>query len=319
VAARRGYASPRGRTIEERKRDEEARRLKAARRPDADKTTAELRDVLMSPMQQSGLTFTVQAAPFKNTQKEASVALAIEIDGGRLQFAPPNEKGLFSNKIELSLFSLSEQGKAMAGTRSELDLTLRPETRDRVQAHGVRINPRINLAPGRYQMRIGARDSVRGLTGSVFYDLIVPDFRKEKLMIGGLLITTLSAQQTPSIQPDPIVAKLLPAPATSRREFPRDDTVALYTELYDNNTSREARRFEVSVRLLSETGTEVFASREELTNGAATDKPWDVFGYVKQLSLKDVAPGRYVLRVEAQIRGNDDVKPVSRETLITVN
>jgi VWFA-related protein len=319
VVARRGYASPRGRTIEERKRDEEARRLKAARRPDADKTTAELRDVLMSPMQQSGLTFTVQAAPFKNTQKEASVALAIEIDGERLQFAPPNEKGLFSNKIELSLFSLSEQGKAMAGTRSELDLTLRAETRDRVKSHGVRVNPRINLAPGRYQMRIGARDAVQGLTGSVFYDFIVPDFRKEKLMMGGLLITTASVQQTPSIQPDPVVAKLLPAPATSRREFPRGDTVALYTELYDNNTSREPRRFEVSVRLLSETGTEVFASREELANGAATNKPWDVFGYVKELSLKDVAPGRYVLRVEAQIRGNDDVKPVSRETLITVN
>jgi VWFA-related protein len=318
VTARRGYASARGRTLEERKRDEEARRLRAARRPDADKTSAELRDVLGSPMQQSGLTFTVQAAPFKHTQKEASVALAIEIDGGRLQFAPPNEKGLLANKIELSLFSLSEQGKAMAGTRSELDLTLRPETRDRVKAHGVRVNPRINLAPGRYQVRIGARDTVEGLTGSVFYDLIVPDFRKEKLMIGGLLITAASVQQTPSIQPDPVVAKVLPAAATSKRQFPQGDNLALYTELYDNITSRQARRVEVAVRLLSETGTEVYASKEELANGAGTEKPWEIFGYAKQLSLKDVAPGRYVLRVEARVPADNDVKPVSRETLITV-
>ena len=75
VQARRGYASPRGRTVEERKRDDEARRAREARRPDADKTSAQLRDVLFSPMQQSGLTFTVQAAPFKNTA-EGSVGRA---------------------------------------------------------------------------------------------------------------------------------------------------------------------------------------------------------------------------------------------------
>jgi hypothetical protein len=94
---------------------------------------------------------------------------------------------------------------------TELDLTLRPETRERVTAHGVRANPRISLPPGRYQVRIGARESVSGQTGSVFYDLEVPDFRKERLMIGGLLMTTPSVQQTPSIRPDTLVSKLLRA------------------------------------------------------------------------------------------------------------
>ena len=246
-------------------------------------------------MQHSGLTFTVQAAPFKNTQKEASVAFAIELDGERLEFAPPNEKGQFANKIELSYFGLNEQGKAMAGTRTELDLTLRPETRDRVKTHGVRVNPRINLPPGRYQVRIGARDSVAGQTGSVYYDLDVPDFRKEKLMIGGFLMTTPSVQQTPSIQPDPIAAKTLPAPATSRRAFPQSDTVVLYTEIYDNVTAKQPRRIDVAVRLMSETGTEVFASRDELSNGLASlgttgaqgGNPWDIYGYAKQIPLKE--------------------------------
>jgi VWFA-related protein len=320
VAARRGYASPRGRTDEERKRDEEARRAREARRPDADKTSAALRDIMNSPMQQSGLTFTVQAAPFRNTQKEASVAVAIEIDGSRLKYEPQNTKGLFANKIELSFFGLNDRGRATGGTRSELDLNLRPETRDRVSTHGVRVNPRINLAPGRYQLRVGARDTVGGLTGTVFYDLEVPDFRKEKLMLGGLLITAPSVQQTPSIQPDPVVSKLMPAAATSRRQFPRGDTLALYTEIYDNISSRQARRIDVAVRLLSETGNEVFVSRDELANGAATgDKPWEIYGYPKQIALKDIPPGRYLLRVDAQVRGNvDDAKPVSRETLITV-
>jgi VWFA-related protein len=317
VEARRGYASPRGRSPDERKRDEAARLAREARRPDGKRTSTPLLGVMTSPMQQSGLAFSVQAAPFRNTAAEASVALAVEIDGSRLPFGPPNEKGQVTNKIELSFFGLNEQGKAVSAGWSDLDLTLRPETRDRVTAHGVRVNPRISLAPGRYQVRVGARETLGGMAGSVFYDLEVPDFRKEPLMIGGLLLTTPSVQQTPSIQPDPVVSKLLPAPATSRREFPRGDLLALYTEIYDNDASRQARRIDVSVRLLSETGTEAVGSRDELTNGGGNDKPWEIYGYAKQIPLKGLAPGRYVLRVEAAVRGQDRA-PAIRESLITI-
>jgi VWFA-related protein len=320
VAARRGYASPRGRTAEERKRDEEARRAREARRPNGDQTSNQLRDLLGSPLQLSGLNFTVQAAPFKNTPKEASVALSIEIDGSRLPYSAPNDKGMVANKVELSLFGLNDSGKALGGTRSVLDLTLRPETRERVAQHGVRINPRIALPPGRYQLRIGARESLGGLSGTVFYDLDVPDFRKEKLMIGGLLVAAASTQQTPSIQPDPVVSKLLPAAATARREFPTGDTIALYTEIYDNISSRQARRIDVAIRLLSEDGKEVFTSKDELANMAKPgEKPWEIYAYPKQISLKDVPAGRYLLRVDAQVRGEvDDAKPAFRETVITV-
>ena len=146
----------------------------------------------------------------------------------------------------------------MAGTRSVLDLTLRPETRERVKSYGVRVNPRISLPPGRYQLRIGAREGVAGMTGTVFYDLEVPDFRKEKLMLGGLLLAGRVGQQTPSIQPDPVSRKVLPAAATSRREFSQRDLLALYTEIYDNLVRTQARRIDLAVRLLSESGTEVF-------------------------------------------------------------
>ena len=319
VMARKGYGAPRGRTAEERKRDEEARRAREERRPNADKTSTALRDVLTSPLQQSGLNFTVQAAPFKNTQKEASVALAIEIDGDRLQYAAPDAKGIAANKIELSLYGVNDSGKALAGTRLALDLTLRPETRERVKTFGVRVNPRISLPPGRYHLRVGAREEVGGLTGSVFYDLDVPDFRKEKLMIGGLVLAAASGQETPSIQPDPVIAKVLPAAPTSRREFPRRDSLALYTEVYDNIESQQARLIEVSVKMVSESGVEVFTSRDELSNGGKADKPWQIYGYRKDITLKDVAPGRYALRVEAQVRGNvGDARPTARETIITV-
>ncbi|MEO5742900.1 MAG: VWA domain-containing protein, partial [Vicinamibacterales bacterium] len=320
VAARKGYGAPRGRTAEERKRDDEARRAREAKRPNADKTSAELREILTSPLQRSGLNFTVQAAPFKSTQKEASVALAIEIEGDRLPYSAPDEKGMSANRIELSYYGVNDMGKALAGTHTVLDLTLRPETRERVKTFGVRVNPRLNLPPGRYHLRIGAREAVGGLTGSVFYDLDVPDFRKEKLMLGGLVLASASGQETPSIQADPVLSKVLPGAATTRREFSRRDLLALYTEVYDNIGTDQARRIDIAARLLSDKGTQVFAVHDELTNGGvAPKKPWDIYGYSTQIALKDVEPGRYALRVEAQVRGNvGDAKPFAREMLITV-
>jgi VWFA-related protein len=317
VEARRGYASPRGRTQQERKRDEAARLTRDARRPDGKRTSTPLMGALTSPIPQSSLTFAVHAAPFKHTADEASIALAIEVDGGRLPYAAPDAKGMVANKIELSFFGLNEQGKAVSASWSELDLNLRPETRDRVTAHGVRANPRISLPPGRYQIRIGARETVGGQAGSVFYDLDVPDFRKEKLMLGGLLMTTPSVQQTPTIQLDPVASKLLPAPATSRREFPQSDVLAIYTEIYDNDTSSQPRHIDVSLRFVSENGTEVLASRDELVNGTAGEKPWDIYGFAKRIPLKGLAPGRYVLRMDAAVRGKDGTT-ATREAPITI-
>jgi len=109
----------------------------------------------------------------------------------------------------------------------------------------------------------------------------------------------------------------LPAPATSRREFPQSDVLALYTEIYDNDTSRQPRHIDVALRVISENGTEVLASREELVNGTAGEKPWDIYGFAKRIPLKELAPGRYVLRIEATVRGKDGAAAV-REAPITI-
>jgi VWFA-related protein len=316
VNARKGYASPRGKTPEERKRDEDAQRARAAKNGAANNTSAPLRELLTSPMQQSGLTFSVQAAPFKNTPKAASVALAIEVDGNKMTFAK-QDNGRMADNLEFSFYGIGTDGKPQPGTRTEVNLALVPETYNRVRAQGVRINPRIDLPPGRYQVRIGARETGAGAEGTVFYDLQVPDFSKEPLMLGGLLLAAPSSEITPTAQPDPLMAKLMPGAPTSRREFARNDILAIYTELYDNSTSKQPRSYDVTVKLLGEDARETALAHDTLSN-TGDAKKWDVFAYSKQFPLSAVAPGRYALQVAAQARGQQDAKPVVRETLITV-
>jgi hypothetical protein len=230
------------------------------------------------------------------------VALAIEIDGNRLPLSPPG-------KLEVSFYSVTDQGRAGGGVRKEIDLALRPDTVARVKSHGLRLNPRISLAPGRYQLRVGARESSVGQNGSVFYDLIVPDFRKEELALSGLLLTSVSAQQTPTAEPDSAVSKQLPGAVTSPCDFPVGDTLAVYAEVYDNNPSRQPRPIDVAVRLTSAQGSDVFTAKDSLSTNLSN--------IYAQFTLEDLDPGTYLLRVEAQVSGSA-TPPIGRETLITV-
>ena len=88
VTARRGYPSPSGKTTQERKQDALERWNRERRAGGANDTSVELRSALNSPVQQPGLTLSVQAVPLKGTAKEASVALAVELQGAELEFAP---------------------------------------------------------------------------------------------------------------------------------------------------------------------------------------------------------------------------------------
>jgi hypothetical protein len=210
----------------------------------------------------------------------------------------------------LSFYDVNDQGRAGNGVRKEISLALKPDTVERVKARGLRLNPRITLAPGRYQLRVGARESAHGQNGSVFYDLAVPDFRKDPLVLSGLLLTSVSAQGTPTAEPDAAVAKQLPGAATSRREFPAGDTLAVYAEAYVNATPLP--QINVVVRVISEVGEEVFAAQDSMapdTSGSA-----NIFA---QFALEDLPPGVYLLRVEAALAGSDR-NTASRETLITV-
>ena len=73
--------------------------------------------------------------------------------------------------------------------------------------------------------------------------------------------------------------------------------------------------------LVAESGQEVFRARDSLGNpstpaGTGDGARWSTQGVTRDIPLKDVPSGRYLLRFEAGTRGSST--PVVRETLITV-
>src|SRR6476661_8453538 len=127
--------------------------------------TTELREALDSPLPVSGLTLHVFAAPFKGAAPNASVLFGAELRGRDLKLDQ-------NTKVLLSYLAIDANGKIKGGNTDSLTMNnMRPETKSRIEGTGLRLLNRMDLPPGKYQLRIAAHDSTGGNVGSVQYDL----------------------------------------------------------------------------------------------------------------------------------------------------
>jgi VWFA-related protein len=287
VRARRGYTAPKGRA--------------PSNKPVNADTSRELHAALESPVPISGVGITLFAAPLKGSGNKASIALALELDGTKLRFT--EKDGVFADDVEVAVVAVDDRAEVRDGGRDLLNLRLRPQTHALVARNGVRITRRLEVPSGRYQLRVGVRDAGSGAIGSVLYDLDVPDFSKSDLSMSGLLITSPTANQVPTANPDADFKAVMPGPPAALREFPQTDTLAVFTEVYDN-LAKTPHRVAIKSSVLADNGTVVFQAEdervsEELKGGTGG------YGHTAAIPLKGLAPGRYVLRVEARILLSD--------------
>jgi len=109
-------------------------------------TSLQLREALSSPLPESGLPMAVQAAAFKGAAPNASVVVGVEFGGERFKYTEQN--GIFVDNLEVSIAAVDASGKIRGGDRSNVELKLRPQTRQAVETFGFRILSRFDLAPG---------------------------------------------------------------------------------------------------------------------------------------------------------------------------
>ncbi|MCC7415682.1 MAG: VWA domain-containing protein [Acidobacteria bacterium] len=279
VRARRGYTVPK------------AGAASNPNRPASAAAMAEVLDALDSPLPISGLTLRVFAAPFKGTSPNASVLLGVELRGADLQPGP-------GSVVQVSYRAIDAQGKVRAGNTDSVTLNLRPETRARLEATGLRMLKRLDLPPGRYQLHVAAHDASSGRVGSVTYDLEVPDFADRALDMSGVVLTSSAAGAQVTARLDELLQDVLPAPPAAVRTFAPSDELTAFAEVYDAEGDR-AHTVGISAIVLSDTGQELFRSREERSSADLGGRRGG-YGFVARIPLKDLSPGGYVLKIEAQ-------------------
>src|SRR5262249_57450065 len=139
-------------------------------------------------------------------------------------------------KLLVSYIAIDQNGKVRGGNTDSLSMpNLKPETRARIEQTGLRMLNRLDLPPGKYQLRVAAHDTNGGNVGSVQYDLAVPDFQKAPFSISGLVLTSGLGSALPTVRADEQLKQVLPGPPISMRRFAPNDEIALFAEVYHND------------------------------------------------------------------------------------
>ena len=158
----------------------------------------------------------------------------------------------------------------------------------------MRLLSRLDLPPARYQIRVGAFEASGGGIGTVPYDVDVPDYSRTPFALSGILLTS-SADTFVTPNPDPELKDVISGPPVVTRRFSPLETLTLFAELYDNSSQTTHTDTVVTTVRDARDGQTVFESRDELEASSKVQ----ALGHRKDVPLKGLSPGMYVLRVEA--------------------
>ncbi len=149
VRSRKGYVAARGR----------------ADNKDDGRTAPELRAALSSPLPTTALPLAMAAAVFKGGDGKGAVVISTLMAARDLELV--EKDGTFNNNLEVVVTAADYGGKSFPGDRATLTLALKPDSVQRLRAGGFRILNAIDLPPGRYQLRVAAREANTKRAGSV--------------------------------------------------------------------------------------------------------------------------------------------------------
>jgi len=278
----------------------------------AGNVSAPVANALRSAIAVNGLPLRVFAAPFRGASRDATVVLAIELDGSQLGLV--EKGGGYAGAAEVTFLASDSRNKIIPGRTQSANLTLTPDTYQRVVRYGIRTTDEMQLAPGRYQVRVAVGNKA-GKSGSVVYDLEVPDFTSAPLVLSGVVVSSSSVARLMTLRPEQSLAGVLPGPVTAAREFAIGDTLTLFAEAYDNQKSSAAHAVELVAELREEGGRAV--TRVEEQRSSAELKGRGGYGFAPRLGLEGLQAGLYIIHVEARSTG-EGRPSVSRDIQIRV-
>lgn len=255
------------------------------------------------------------AAPFNTAPGRASVLLMLQTPPRSVKFV--DEGGRFNGKLEVSFVAVDELGKTVGGEHVDLAMPLKPELYKVVDDAGLLVESRVSLPPGRYSLRIAARDVNAERVGSLHCDSVVPDYAKLPLSMSGVVIASAESMAA-NPRPDPERRRMLPDTPSVLREFRQSDELSVLAEVYDTKLATP-HGVDIVTTVMNEERQVVFRHEDVRSSGdiQAAAGTTGGFGYVVKVPLAAVAPGSYVLAIEVRSRLDAD-KPVRHETAFTV-
>src|SRR5688572_9175455 len=198
-----------------------------ADRPNDAKRKAELASqplgtALAGVLPKGDLPMQLTAAPFAVPgKKDAVVAVMLGVQ------QPVRESAArVIEKVDLQVNAYDTNGRFHGGTRLQADVTVRGGASGLADYE---VLARLTLKPGRYQLRTAASIGALTTSGSLYYDVDVPDFTEAAVSLSGLVMTSTPARQ---IAPADALKNVIPVVPTSQRVFPQGTQASAFVRVY---------------------------------------------------------------------------------------
>lgn len=203
--------------------------------------------------------------------------------------------------LEIAVLASDELGKTVGGARQTGTIQVPAATGG--DAAFVELQTFVTLPPGAYELRAAVMNADTQAASSVFTHVTVPAFDAGNLALSDLVLGTRESA-APSQQGAPAI----PIVATTARVFRGDAPAWAFLRVYRAGGT-DAERVALDVTVLDAQGKRV--KHQSLPNASFAGRQADVR---LALPVKDLAPGAYLLRIDAtQARAK-----ASREVAFTV-
>jgi VWFA-related protein len=236
----------------------------------------------------------VSAVAFANPEKpEATVAVVLRAQEPLSTDGQPRGRaaqGRTTGSVQVNVLAgaYGRDGHAVDSHMQTLAVTPPPGAAAEFEFE---VLSRLQLKPGRHEIRVAAEDTSRHLRGSVYTYVDVPDFSKAPLSLSGLVLGTAPAA------PGGVLNDLLPLTPTAQRQFSSTRRVTAFLRVYLGGSSG-ALPVTVTARILDDRGRTSFEQITPITEmlGSVIRSA----AYQLDLPLARLAPGEYLLTVEAK-------------------
>jgi VWFA-related protein len=269
------------------------------KRPAPRTRNEQLLAALTTPVTSGELTLRLTSLFSSPNEKTAVVDSLMHIDANQLRLTDEAD-GWKKAVIDVAAITFGEDGQAVDEINRTETVRARGEALQLMLSEGLVYMMKVPIKkPGAYQLRVAVRDSQTNKVGSASQFIEVPDLKKQRLALSGIVISAAYDEPAPgSAAKPPAAAGRDPLRDATVRRFRRGSQIDFLYQIYNAKVDRTTGRPRLSTqaRILRD-GQPVFTGPPALYDpGPQTDMTRLKAGSRLQLGM-NLPPGDYVLQL----------------------
>lgn len=253
---------------------------------------AKLREALVAKTPVRDLPVAMALSYVDTPDKGASLSVSMEIRTEVLSSNAADEKVSASVDFAGAVFDQEGKSTSTFGQRVTLGEALKSDGRRLKYTHTV--FPR----PGLYQVRVAARDALSGRVGTAKSWIEIPNVSDKKLTLSSIVVgERLASSPVRDVRAGSLFSGQ--TPLNVARRFKRDSFLRCLVFVYNASRGGAERLADVAiqVQVLRNNKPVITTAVRQIPTQAGQDQ--DRLPYASEISLKGLAPGRYVLSISA--------------------